>query len=394
MTFSENFKSPFRIIGKSEADVRAKVRECFRSLFHGDKENERICFDFEQLRYIVDIGHSDIRSEGMSYGMFITAALGMEPLFRALWNFSKKFLKNSRGEFSPYFAWQVGIRQDPKGFYKMDAGAAPDGEEYFAASLLIAAQKFKRPEYRREASSLLRQMAHKKPSEKLQAMFHPKNFLVRFSPVKGNEFTDPSYHTLAFYRLFARETNDPFWENVYRESLAFLMRAIHPETGLFPDYAEFDGSPKHTDFFPTSECFSGDAWRVALNLAIDFNWDISGVCESERKKAKTFEQDSIRKLLRFFRSHRPNLADYRIDGRAFPTEARPITPGLIAMNAAATCALDLTDSKDIELARPFLATFWTTPVPTGKWRYYDGMLYMLGLIALSGRISHIEKTFF
>ena len=62
------------------------------------------------------------------------------------------------------------------------------------------------------------------------------------------------------------------------------------------------------------------------------------------------------------------------------------------MNAAATSALDLTDSKDIELARPFLATFWNTPVPTGKWRYYDGMLYMLSLIALSGS-PILEKVF-
>ncbi len=391
MNFSEDFKSPFRIIGKSETEVQSKIRECFRSLFLGDKESERVCFDFGQLRYIVDIGHSDIRSEGMSYGMFIAAELGMEPLFQSLWDFSKKFLKNSHGKFSPYFAWQVGIRQNPKEFYKMDPGAAPDGEEYFAAALLIAAQKFKRPEYKREASSLLRQMAHKKPSENLQAMFHPKNFLVRFSPVKGNEFTDPSYHTLAFYRLFAKESKDPFWENVYRESLGFLMRASHPETGLFPDYAEFDGSPKHTDFSPASECFSGDAWRVALNLAVDFNWEISGVCESERKKARAFEQNSIRKLLRFFRSHKPNLADYRIDGSAYPTTARPITPGLIAMNAAATSALDLANPEDAELSRPFLTAFWDTPVPTGKWRYYDGLLYLLSLIALSGKIS--ENTF-
>ncbi len=384
MNFPKDFKSPFQIIGKRKSEIRDRIQSCIHSLFYGDVENERICFGDRQFRYIVDIGHSDIRSEGMSYGMFIAAELGLEPLFQSLWNFSKKFLRNSRGDFAPYFAWQVGIRQNPTGFYKMDPGAAPDGEEYFAAALLVAAQKFNRPEYRREAIALLRQMAYRKPSEKLQSMFHPRNFLVRFSPIQGNEFTNPSYHTLAFYRLFAKETKDPFWESVYRESLAFLARASHPETGLFPDYAEFDGSPKHTEFFPTSECFSGDAWRVALNLAMDFNWEVPGVCESERERARTFERDSIRKWLRFFCAHRPSLADYRIDGSAYPKEARPITPGLVAMNAAATAALDLTSSEDIELSRPFLARFWTTPIPTGTWRYYDGMLYMLGLLVLGG----------
>ncbi len=117
---------------------------------------------------------------------------------------------------------------------------------------------------------------------------------------------------------------------------------------------------------------------------MDFNWEVPGTCESEHEKARTFERDSLRKWLRFFRAHRPNLADYRIDGSAYPKEARPITPGLVAMNAAATAALDLTDSEEIELSRPFLATFWNTPIPTGTWRYYDGMLYLLGLLVLGG----------
>lgn len=379
-------ESRFRIIGKSRNDIRAKISESFRSLFQGDRQSEAVCFSHGQSRYIVDIGHSDIRSEGMSYGMFIAARLGIQPLFQSLWDFSKKFLRNSDGEFAPYFAWQVGIRQNPTEFYKLDRGSAPDGEEYFAAALLIAAQKFGMPEYRREACELLGQMAHRQTSEKLVAMFNPENFLVRFSPVRGNEFTDPSYHTLAFYRLFAEETADSFWKNVYRESLSFLRRTLHPETGLAPDYANFDGSPKRTDFSPMSENFSGDAWRVALNLAMDFNWEISGICEREHAEAKTFERNAIRKILRFFKTRGRNFADYRVDGSPLEN-SRPMTTGLVAMNAAATSALDMQNDEDAELSRFFLNAFWNAPVPTGTWRYYDGMLYLLGLIALGGESS-------
>ena len=384
MSLFSRAQSPFRLIGKSDAEIQKKREECLRSLFAGDASEERICFPFEDMLYIVDIGHSDIRSEGMSYGMFIAASLGQYERFVSLWKFSKKFLKNLDGEHAPYFAWQVGILGAKGPFPKLDPGAAPDGEEYFAAALLVAWKKFGKKKFRDEACELLDAMAHKKTVGSVRAMFSPENFLVRFSPVAGNDFTDPSYHTLAFYRLFAKETGDAFWESAYRQSLAFLKRAIHPETGLAPDYAEFDGSPKHTEFFPTSECFSGDAWRVALNLSLDFTWEIPGVCEAVRKDAKRFERESVRKLLRFFESRSSYKADYRTDGSEYPKHPRPVTPGLSAMNAAATVALDLSDPQDMALAKPFLSAFWKTPVPRGKWRYYDGMLYTLGLLALSG----------
>jgi oligosaccharide reducing-end xylanase len=44
-------------------------------------------------------------------------------------------------------------------------------------------------------------MAHKIPQENIEVMMDAKTELVRFSPVSGNDFTDPSYHTPAFYRL-------------------------------------------------------------------------------------------------------------------------------------------------------------------------------------------------
>lgn len=60
-----------------------------------------------------------------------------------------------------------------------------------------------------------------------------------------------------------------------------------------------------------------------------------------------------------------------------------MTPGLLAMNAAATLALDFEVSADKKLATPILEAFFKEPIPRGKWRYYDGMLYLLGLLALS-----------
>ena len=378
-------KNPFQLIGKSEAEALEKFRSHFQKLFFGDAEKECVCFSTNSLRYIVDIGHQDIRSEGMSYGMYIAAKLGEENLFESLWQFSKNYLQNSSGNYAPYFAWQVGLPNSKHSdFYKMDPGAAPDGEEYFAAALLLAAKKFQKPAYKKEACELLQAMAHKIPAGNVRAMFDESRAAVRFSPMTGNDFTDPSYHTLFFYRLFAEETGDKFWEAVYAESIHFLKHAMHPETGLAADYTEFNGEPKATNFNPMSHYFSGDSWRVVLNLALDFSSEISKPAENNCQNAKDFEQKICRKYLQFFRSQKTVFADYQIDGTPAPN-ARELTTGLMAMNAAATCALDINNSDDAELARYFLQKLWEPPTPTGTWRYYDGMLLLLAYCLLTSK---------
>ena len=37
------------------------------------------------------------------------------------------------------------------------------------------------------------------------------------------------------------------------------------------------------------------------------------------------------------------------------------------------------------IAAEFVDALWHTPTPVGKWRYYDGMLYLLGFINVAGR---------
>ena len=50
--------SPFKLIGKTDPCVRTQIEKAYHQLFSGDKEKERICFNYQTLKYIVDIGHS------------------------------------------------------------------------------------------------------------------------------------------------------------------------------------------------------------------------------------------------------------------------------------------------------------------------------------------------
>jgi oligosaccharide reducing-end xylanase len=44
-------------------------------------------------------------------------------------------------------------------------------------------------------------------------------------------------------------------------------------------------------------------------------------------------------------------------------------------------------ATDRETGEPFVQALWDTQIPSGKWRYYDGMLYMLGMLHVSGNFK-------
>ncbi len=55
-------------LGKSDAEIQAKIDAAWEQLFYGDDASERVYYPVgEDMAYIADIGNGDVRSEGMSY---------------------------------------------------------------------------------------------------------------------------------------------------------------------------------------------------------------------------------------------------------------------------------------------------------------------------------------
>jgi oligosaccharide reducing-end xylanase len=131
-----------------------------------------------------------------------------------------------------------------------------------------------------------------------------------------------------------------------------------------PDYANFDGAPYGTD---EHKDFRFDAWRTLANVALDHAWferDPWAVAQSDR-------------VLRFLAAQGPDCPNqFTLDGRPLSTDS---STGLFAMAAVAGLA------ADPALARPFVQRLWEAPVPAGRWRYYNGLLYQLALLQVSGR---------
>lgn len=379
------YRNLFVEAGFSRQDVAARIDAAYRQLFHGDRENQTVYFSAGAngsgpLAYVHDVGSQDVRSEGMSYGMMIAVQLDKKAEFDALWNWAKTHMYHSSPTHPAYgfFSWSLRTDGDHN-----DAMPAPDGEEYFAMALYFAAHRWGRGQgiydYRAEADRLLTDMRHRAlingPTISglvtAGALFEPECRMVRFTPDTRNwNHTDPSYHLPAFYELWALwgPANDrAFWMAAAAASRDFFQRAAHPATGLTPDYANFDGSPWASNWNPQSANFMFDAWRTAMNWSVDWAWwgkDVRQRQLSDRLQA-FFESKGV--------SAYGN--QFTLDGRQLSGDH---SPGLVAMNAVA--GLAATHPR----ARQFVGDFWNTPIPSGRYRYYDGLLYLLGLLHCGG----------
>jgi len=363
--YTGKYRNLFKEIGKTDDDVANRIQQNWDELFNGD-EDTRIYYPVgDDMGYMLDTGNLDVRTEGMSYGMMMAVQMDNKNVFDRLWKWTMKYMYMTSGENAGYFAWSCA--QDGT---KNSFGPAPDGEEFFAMALFFASHRWgdgAAPfNYSEQAKDLLRTCLHKGENGIGFPMWNKDNKLIKFIP--ECEFSDPSYHLPHFYELFALwayEEDRKFWKEAATASRNYLKISCHPETGLAPEYAYYDGTPNNEKGYGH---FFSDAYRVAANIGLDYEWF----------RGNEWEIEEANKLQAFFSDKDP--ADYRrytISGEPF--EEKSLHPvGLLATNAFASLAADGQDRlKWVEL-------FWNTPVRTGVRRYYDNCLYFFSLLALSG----------
>ncbi len=396
--------------GHSEAEIDARIESGFQQLFHGDAQTQAIFYAAGRnangpLGYITDVANHDARTEGMSYGMMIAVQTGHKAEFDAIWNWANTYMliTDPQNPAVGYFSWSMHTDGTPN-----SDSPAPDGEEYFVMSLYFAAHRWGNGagvyNYEAQANRILSLMRHHpvqtgtapfrihpsdppfQPRFYRDAAAHPgprtstvgpmvneQYAMVAFVPGTGaNDFTDPSYHLPAFYELWAlwgpREDR-AFWKRAAEQSRLFFVKATNPETGLAPDYTNFDGTPHGTRFNPMSANFSYDSWRTVSNWSVDQAW------WGANPQASTLS-DRIQRFL--FSQGISTFSDrYTLDGK--PLSQRH-SPGMVATTAVGSLA-----AKPGDVANAFLDALWATPVPSGEQRYYDGMLYMMSLLHTGGQ---------
>ena len=378
----------FRQAGYSPRAVDAKIRAAWQQLFHGTPgteptrgDGQRIFYHLgPSMAYVEDIGNQDVRTEGMGYAMMLAVQLGHRRAFDELWNFAYTKMEFHSGPQTDQFAWHTSTSGQ-----QLSTGDAPDGDQWIAAALVFAGDRWGSgpgiDDYTAQAQGILHAMWHEADYGGVPIFSTASHDLPAFSPPGAVDFTDPSYGLPAFYRVFA--SADPgdaaLWQQAVVASEGLLQDSHNPANGLTADNTNFDGTP-YTTPSDTADSydhtFQEDAWRVIANANIDADW--WGVQPWQTAYSNELEQ---------FFAGRPGgvtgyVSRYHLDGTPVTNGQNTYEPahaqGLVAMNS--TSAITATTPERLA----FVRDLWNTAIPSGQARYYDGMLYFLGLLYDSG----------
>jgi len=343
------------VLCKSPADVQAKMTSVVQQLFHGTGQDQKIYFELSSnpaQAYIQDISNNDVRSEGQSYGMFIAVQMDMQAEFDKLWAYAKACMLQPSG----VFAWQMNVDSCTA----KSTGQAPDGDEYFAEALRLAQRRWGDGGPINYGADALKAMAAVAAHD-----FNTNPAVVKFS--QNANYSDPSYVLPLFYEEWAcfDTANATLWKNAATYARTYFPKVINAMTGLAPYQANFDGSA-----YAQGNTFNADSWRVPMNVMADFSVMHIGTWQTgyATTNAAFWTSQGLSKY----------GGNYSLTGTA---SDQYHGAGLTGVNAMLAFALPA------DTAKPFLQAAWDTKTPTGQYRYYDGTLYALSMLYLTGTFS-------
>lgn len=361
-------------LGLSQAQTDERIAQIWHYFFE-DEQNKVYFEPDDSTAYILDTGNEDVRTEGMSYGMMICVQLDKQAQFDRLWRWVKTHMLHRQGPWKGYYAWQC----TPQGQHiGHNTSCASDGEVYFITALFFASHRWGDQgafNYEQEAQRVLRDVMSKDGSQGVVNLFDHDTKLITFVP-NGYDatYTDPSYNLPAFFELWARwtDSNKEFWQETPQAARQLLVNASHPVTGLFPDYSAFDGSAFQPNWKKDYDArrYQFDAIRCAMNIGMDAHWFGT---DKERQAAM------VDRLLRFFKQDNFAHGQFNLDGTQSTGD---YGAGMAGANAVALFAC-----PDHPLAQEYLRRLWEVPLPTGKFRYYTGMVYMLSMLHVTGNFK-------
>jgi oligosaccharide reducing-end xylanase len=315
--------------GHTQAESDDKVSKAWSSLFN-PKGSGTIYYDGpgSDESYVQDIYNNDVRSEGMSYGMMLAVQLDHQTEFDRIWAWVKNHMANGTGEIR----WSC--KTSGSG---CAGGGAPDGEEYMATALIFASHRWGdstgpgKIAYSTEAKWVLNVIRTK--------YFSADYHLVKF--VSNSSNVDPSYVLPAFYKVWAcfDTQNADFWNAAVPAGRDYMQKVVDGN-GVCPYQASYTAT--------NPQAANSDSLRCVVNLMMD--WYLFG--------EDTWEKDTYAtKFAAYSNSHNSGAAQ-------------------VGCNATLGFALPASSGKS------FVDKLWSTATPSHN--YWDGVLYMLGMVHVSG----------
>ncbi|MEI9938466.1 MAG: glycosyl hydrolase family 8 [Pseudomonadota bacterium] len=318
------------LLGQTQADSDAKVTAAWSQLFNPSGTNT-IFYNGPGTdeAYVKDVADNSVRSEGQSYGMMVAVQLDHQKEFDELWTFAKNHMWKGN-----VISWQTSTSGSVTG-----SGGAPDGDEWFAAALVFAHKRWGdtsgKYDYGSEAQKTLDLVR--------TTDFSASQHLVRYFTGTDSNGTDASYMLPAYYQTWAcfDTTNADFWNTALTTTRAWLQTAAG-STGNIGDQSSFAGK--------TTNSGGDDKLRTVANFMSDYNF---------------FHADAFE-------------ATYASEYATWVSSNNNGSTAMLACNGLLGFGLPAATGK------PFVQKLWSAAIPTGNYRYYDGALYMIALLHVSG----------
>lgn len=213
---------------------------------------------------IIDYGQNGIsHSEGQGYGMLLAVAHRDAAAFDHIWQWTMQHLQVRRSDALSSWSW--GKR--PTGeLAPIDFNNATDGDICIAYALILAHQRWNRPDYLNAAIRII-------------TSIHRFLILERYGytvilPGYYGFVTDealllnPSYSVLPAFRTFARFHDRLHWERVYRDMLRICKDSGSGSLQLPPDWVRLSASSVMPDPEKPGQ-FGYEAIRIVLYLCWD-----------------------------------------------------------------------------------------------------------------------------
>jgi endo-1,4-beta-D-glucanase Y len=202
-------------------------------------------------------GNASSFSEGMGYGMVLTAYFGDKAAFDGLWKFVQK-------NFNMYglMGWHVTC----SGFTTNDggSGSATDGDTDIGLGLVAAIDQWGSP-YQQAALDYLKSLkAHDyttcSPSGHAMATNGDWD--------KGCTSENTSYFMPGYYRVFARLSGDTFWSKAADDAVTIWLANANATTGLIANEVDQNGNlgTSNENYVDYNGC------RIPWRAALEYLW--------------------------------------------------------------------------------------------------------------------------
>jgi hypothetical protein len=276
----------------------------------------------------------DCISEGVAYGMLLSAGNDDRASFDKLWAY---YERNKNG--SGVMKWQT----TPCGAASAD-GSATDGDLDAALALIQASCRWGMT-YASKATELIGAIKNTELTT-----CSGKTALKPGDNFGGCDRTNPSYIAPGYYKVFGSFTNDTSWSTVASDGYDLLAGLQAAQSGLVPDWSSASGTPASG----TEGQYGHDASRTPWRVATDYVW-------FNEPKAATFLNQ---------------LATY-VDGHG--GVARLFEPNSAFRGGLAMSALPATGTK----AQEYTDAWLTTSVDDDT--YFPGTLRPLYMLLLANK---------